>query len=124
MLILLKTLGRLCAIAPEAIVRAACCCLGRLIAVAQPKRRRDILRSLHHAYPEQSEAWRRKLYYESCTRTVEMGLFVAASAYFSDKRLQKILEIDTEVQLRINNWFEKNQGAKKASVLLLPCLHG
>lgn len=120
MLFLLKLLGRVCATTPEPIVRAGCICLGRIIGLSQPHRRRDILRSLHHAYPEETEQWRRKLYYESCARTVEMGLFVAASAYFSEERLSRVLQIDDEVQTRINDWFESNKDKKKASVLLLP----
>lgn len=120
MLVLLKLLGRICATAPEPLVRGGCVCLGRLVGLSKPSRRHDILRSLRHAYPERSESWRRKLYYESCTRTIEMGLFVAASAYFSEERLSRVLEIDKEVQEIINNWFEANKGKKKPSVLLLP----
>ncbi len=120
MLILLKLLGRICATAPEPLVRAGCICLGRVIGISQPKRRRHILLNLHHAYPEQSERWRRKLYYESCSRTAEMGLFVAASAYFSEARLKRVLDIAPDVQQRINDWFEANKENKRPSVLLLP----
>jgi lipopolysaccharide heptosyltransferase II len=58
-----------------------------------PERRRSTLRSLHHAFPQKSAAWRRKVFYKSSARLFEMAFFRSAAAFFSDSRLANCLEI-------------------------------
>lgn len=54
------------------------------------------LNSLHHAFPERSEHWRREVFRESTARLFEMGLFRLASAYFSKDRIQASVRICPE----------------------------
>lgn len=97
-LLLLKIFGRLCALAPECLVRAFCVCLGSIVGFVQPTRARGTLRSLHHAFPEKSERWRRRVFRESCARMIEMGLYLPASAYFSKRRLDLALQVEDDVR--------------------------
>ncbi|MGB0745216.1 MAG: glycosyltransferase family 9 protein, partial [Opitutales bacterium] len=120
MLLLLQLLGRICAALPEPVVRAGCVCLGQIIGLSLRDRRHEILLSLEHAFPDETEARRRKLYYESCARTVEMALFLAASAYFKQERLNKVLEIDEATKDMMERWATRSLANKTPAVILLP----
>ena len=91
--LLLATLGRLLALLPDFFPAGLARFFGWLVYVL-PIRREVVLSNLHHAFPERSEAWRRKVALESCRRMVEMGLFVLASPYFSEERIRKMFRAD------------------------------
>ncbi|MDR2981743.1 MAG: hypothetical protein LBV12_05800 [Puniceicoccales bacterium] len=66
--------------------------VGWIIFNCMRKRTRSLLSNLHHSFPEKSEEWRRSIALESCRRMVEMGLFVVASPFFSEKRIRKMFQ--------------------------------
>jgi len=70
--------------------------LGWVLYVMPSRRKRILLSNLHHAFPEKSEAWRRRIARVSCSRTIEMGLFNIVSSHFSQERYQRCLEMDPE----------------------------
>jgi lauroyl/myristoyl acyltransferase len=78
-LFFIKLLGRVSAASPVWLMRALCVVLGRVIGLCAGARRHVTLNNLHHAFPEQSEQYRRRVYYEACARVVEMALFMPAS---------------------------------------------
>ena len=117
-LLLLKIIGRLCAFAPECMVRACCVCLGYLVPVFQPARARGTLKNLHHAFPEKSERWRRRVFRESCARIFEMGLFLPASAYFSKQRLDRVLQVDAATRKTIETYIDEARAGKPVLILL------
>jgi heptosyltransferase-2 len=104
---------------PECLVRFLCVSLGFLIPIFQPVRARGTLRNLHHAFPNESERWRRRVFRESCARIFEMGLFLPASAYFSKQRLGRVLQVDAAAQKNIESYIEQ-AGAGKPALILLP----
>lgn len=67
-------------------------------------RRRTTLRSLHHAFPEKTEAWRKGVFRESTARLFEMGLFRPTASFFSEKRLDETLEIPPEAAAIIQQY--------------------
>jgi lauroyl/myristoyl acyltransferase len=91
MLFLIKLIGRLIARLPERSLPFICTCLGSILYHSIPERRINTLRNLHHSFPEKSESWRVGILKEHCRRLVEMGLFVLASPYLSDKRAREII---------------------------------
>ena len=100
-------------------MRALSLALGRVIGLCGGIRRRTTLKNLHHTFPDQTEKWRRKVYYEACARMVEMALFMPASRYFSEDRLDAVLEIDDGVRAAVERYIS---GDKKGQpfVVLLP----
>jgi heptosyltransferase-2 len=98
LLVLLKFFGRFLAIAPEWFVRGGCVFLGSTVGVLRPERRRTTLRNLHHAFPDRSERWRRRVFRESCARMLEMGIFLPASAYMPRRRIDEALVVGDEVR--------------------------
>lgn len=119
-LIFFKFLGRVLAALPESWVRALCCALGSSVGVFMPGRRRATLANLHHAFPEATEAWRRRVFRESCARLVEMALFLPASAYFSNKRLDAVLEIDAATREQISAYTPGGERHGHPLVYFLP----
>ncbi|MDR2844877.1 MAG: hypothetical protein LBV28_02150 [Puniceicoccales bacterium] len=109
----LSILGRLLAAAPEAVPSAIARCIGWLIYSRPGSRRRALLANLHHAFPEKTERWRRRIALESCRRMVEMGLFVLASPYFSTRRIQRMFTADADLAAAL-----ARQG--EAGVMLVP----
>ena len=91
---LLKGIGKLLAALPTFIPQAICIILGDLIYFAPTHLRRAVLSNLQHAFPDKPRSWRKKIAKESCRRTVEMGLFVLASPYFSRKKLRSRFILD------------------------------
>lgn len=120
LLFLLKVFCRLLAILPTSIVACICHFFGFLVAVFMPGRRRTTLRSLHHAFPEKSEAWRRQVFRESTARLFEMGLFRPTSAFFSDQRLEESLEICPQAIADFRNHAAGQSKHEHPVVIMLP----
>lgn len=116
--LLIQLIGRLSAAAPVWLMRSVCVVLGRLIGRVSVERRRCTLKDLHHAFPQQTECWRRRVYAEACARVVEMGLFVPASCYFSARRLDAVLEIDAAVRARVERYISGDTQGQPFVVLL------
>ncbi|MFW6217924.1 MAG: glycosyltransferase family 9 protein, partial [Verrucomicrobiota bacterium] len=112
--------ARLLAILTPSFARGFCRVAGWLVAFALPGRRRITLNSLAHAYPEKSDAARRRIFRESTARLIEMGLFRLVSAYFSDRRLRECLEISPEAEAIIGRHRAGGARAGRPVVILLP----
>lgn len=97
MRLLLMILGRLLAAAPEIFPRVLCAVIGDLIWFGMRGRRRRMMASLHHAFPEKSESWRREVGHRTCRRTAELGLFALASPYFSAEHARRNITVDTSL---------------------------
>ena len=117
-LFFIKLLGRLSAAAPVWLIRGICVLLGRVIGLCAGARRHITLNNLHHAFPRQSEEWRRKVYYEACARVVEMALFMPASRYFSESRLDSTLEVDAALRAKVERYISGDQQGKPFVVML------
>jgi ADP-heptose:LPS heptosyltransferase/lauroyl/myristoyl acyltransferase len=101
---LLAALGYTLAALPEGLLAAGCRGLGWLVATL-PSRRRHTLRSnLSHAFPEQTEAWRRQIALECVRRSLEMVLFLLASPYFSKERLQRQFTVHEDLERMIREY--------------------
>lgn len=94
MRLLLMLLGRLLAAAPEIVPRVLCAVIGDLIWFGMRGRRRKMMGSLHHAFPEKDEDWRREVGHRTCRRTAELGLFAIASPYFSAEHARRNITVD------------------------------
>ncbi len=94
MRLFLAIFGRLFAALPEVVPRVLCAVLGDLVWFTMRARRRKMMASLHHAFPEKPESWRLVVGHRTCRRTVELGLFAVASPYFSDERVRRIVVAD------------------------------
>ena len=115
-LFFIKLLGRVSAASPVWLMRALCVVLGRVIGLCAGARRHMALKNLHHAFPDQSEQWRRKVYYEACARIIEMALFMPASRYFSQQRLDEVLDVDDLMRASIDRYASGDQqGASRLS---------
>lgn len=122
LLFLLKVFGRILAILPEFVVSLICRILGFIVLIVMPQRRKKTLRSLHHAYPEKSEAWRRSVLRTSAARLFEMGLFRPASAFFSRKRLEQALVISPDAEKVIREYAAGgNKHGRPVVILLAHC---
>ena len=117
-LFFIKLIGRLSAAAPVWLIRGICVLLGRVIGLCAGARRHMTLNNLHHAFFRQSEQWRRKAYYEACARVVEMALFMPASRYFSESRLDAVLEVDDELRAKFERYISGDQQGKPFVVML------
>ncbi|MDR2863572.1 MAG: hypothetical protein LBV54_06850 [Puniceicoccales bacterium] len=93
----LSILGRLLAALPEGVPAALSRVLGWMICHCLPERAYVLASNLHHAFPDKPEAWRKRISLESCRRTVEMGLFVLASPYFSEARIRSMFTSDPKL---------------------------
>ena len=97
-LYVIQTVGRLVAILPSFATRFFCLVLGELLFALHRPRRRIILSNLRHAFPHKSTSWHLRIGRLTCRRTVEMGLFILASPFFSRRRAKRclILPVETE----------------------------
>ncbi len=120
LLFLLKVFSRMMAVLPERMVAWLCWFLGLLVSVFMPVRSHRTLVSLAHAFPEQSDAWRRRVLRDSSARLFEMGLFRPASAFFSQARLERTLSISAEAQQIIAEYKEGGPKHGRPLVILLP----
>ncbi|MDA8735986.1 hypothetical protein N9M57_01240 [Opitutales bacterium] len=117
-LFFIKLLGRVSAASPVWLMRALCVVLGRVIGLCAGARRHMALKNLHHAFPDQSEQWRRKVYYEACARIIEMALFMPASRYFSQQRLDEVLDVDDLMRASIDRYASGDRKGRPIVVLL------
>ncbi len=88
---LIKTLGWTIAHMPEPLLHVFSSGLGEAIFLGLRKRRRIVLRNLHHAFPHTSEAWRQWVGRQSSRRMIETGLLACATPFLSKRRLRRIL---------------------------------
>jgi heptosyltransferase-2 len=117
-LFFIKLLGRVSAASPVWLMRALCVALGRVIGLCAGARRHVTLNNLHHAFPEQSEQYRRRVYYEACARVVEMALFMPASGYFSESRLDAVLAADDALRAKFERYISGDQQSKPFLIIL------
>lgn len=105
---------------PAAWVAVICRLLSYLLWVCLPRRCRASMRDLHHAFPEKTEAWRRQVLQKSLARFFEMGLFCPVSAYFSDQRLDRVMECTLETMECLKRYGVGGKKHGKPVVLLIP----
>ncbi|MGZ0655520.1 LpxL/LpxP family acyltransferase [Coraliomargarita sp. W4R72] len=120
LLILLKVFCRLLVALPACVAQLLCRFFALLVIVLMPNRRRSTLRSLHHAFPDQSEVWRQQVFRESAARLFEMGLFRPAASFFSEKRLDESLEIPAEAAAIIQQYLPGQPKHGHPLILLMP----
>lgn len=95
--LLLSLTGRLLALAPEVLLRAACAVLGEAVLWLAPRRRRVLRSNLHHAFPDRPRAWRRATARASSRRFVETLLLSLAAPYLSTARMRRIAVLDDSI---------------------------
>lgn len=105
---LTKTLGWLLANLPLCLVELKCKFWGDIMFILPTKRRRILLSNLHHAFPEKTLAWHRKIGRESCRRTVEMGLLALALPYFSIERLRRHFRLSVHFKRFLEEEMKEN----------------
>lgn len=88
--IALKILGGLIALTPEPILYVLCAAGGELILWAAPSRRRVLRSNLHHAFPDRTRAWRRRIARRSSRRMVETAALSLAIPFLSEQRIRRI----------------------------------
>ena len=86
-------LGKTLAITPRFILACISHTAGTFLYLPPTRRKRIILSNLHHAFPKQTEKWRRKVAHSSCIRTIEMALFMLAFPFLSKKRIHKTISL-------------------------------
>jgi len=91
---LLKVMGQLLAALPVCAVEWISKTLGDAIYYSPTRLRRTLFSNLKHAFPDRPVQWQKKIARENCRRTIELGLFVLASPYWSQKRLQASFKIE------------------------------
>ncbi|HEY5228614.1 MAG TPA: glycosyltransferase family 9 protein [Opitutaceae bacterium] len=92
-LLFLNALGRLIAVTPEAVLRAAAALGGELILWLAPRRRRVLRSNLHHAFPGRPRAWRRSIARESSRQLVETAMLSLAAPFLPEKRIRSIASL-------------------------------
>jgi lauroyl/myristoyl acyltransferase len=120
LLICLQIFARFLAWLPPAWAERLCRFLGWLVRVVMRRRSQITLNSLSHAFPEQSEAWRRDVFRQSTARLAEMGLFRLAAAYFSPARLVRVLELSPEAERIIQDYEVGGDRHGRPVVIMLP----
>ena len=96
--LLLQITGWLLASTPEAVLRPFTWLLGRLVWGIFVSRRRLILSNLHHAFPEESSAWRTDTGRECMRRVVETALLSLAMPFMSRERQLVIVRGDAALR--------------------------
>ncbi len=97
-LALLSALGWLVARSPEWALRALSVVLGEAILAFQPRRRRLIHSNLSHAFPDRSEAWRRRMARTCCRNLVETALLSLATPWLDERRVRTIARMGPSVE--------------------------
>ncbi|TVP79854.1 MAG: hypothetical protein EA353_05325 [Puniceicoccaceae bacterium] len=120
LLLILKVFGRIMAALPQWVVATLCRFLGLLVSVLMPVRRRTTLRSLSYAYPDQTHAWRGRVFRSTCARLFELALFRPAAAFFSPARLEQSLVISPEAERIIAAYQAGGALHGRPVVILLP----
>jgi len=94
----LRITGWILARTPEGWLRAATAVLGELTGWMQPRRRRLVLSNLQHAFPDRSQAWRRRIARKCSRRLVETGMLSLATPYLSERRIREIARLAPSVE--------------------------
>ncbi len=113
---IITLLGRVIARLPESIVQNMCRVGGFLTFHLHRPRRRTILSNLHHAFPEESDEWRRRVALESLQRFFETIFFVIAAPNFSEERFRQFVTLSDEFQRVGDIVLKQNRGG----VAILP----
>jgi heptosyltransferase II len=87
----LKILGWLLAHSPEPVLRMIAAGLGDLLFFGLRQRQRLVLSNLHHAFPDRSAAWHRRIGRESCRRMIETVLLSLATPFLGAARLRGVI---------------------------------
>lgn len=116
----IKLFARLLAWLPPALVETWCQVLGCFLRIFLRARSRGTLNNLSHAFPEESEAWRRRVFRTTTARLFEMAFFRLASAYMSPARLEQTLEIDPAARELIQKYTDGGERHGRPVVILLP----
>ncbi len=116
MLLTIKILGWILARLPKIAAEGLGKSLGILFFALPSKRKRILESNLHHAFPEKSEFWRRKVALECSQRTMEMGLLVLAIPYLKLHQLQDWIRFSGNTREIIRDWLRY----KRPVVLLIP----
>ena len=104
-------MGRLCASLPESLVKIFCRFIGTLIACLPNQRRYLALSNLHHAFPQRSEKWRRKIMRASMCRLVEMGALGLASPFLSEARIRRMVTVPSSSEQALEPFLNGAKGA-------------
>jgi ADP-heptose:LPS heptosyltransferase/lauroyl/myristoyl acyltransferase len=94
----LNVLGRILALTPEPVLRAAAAFGGELILWLAPRRRRVLRSNLHHAFPGKPRRWRRSMARESSRRVVETAMLSLAAPFLSDERIKGMATLGPSVE--------------------------
>ena len=114
--LVLQTLGWILAYTPEPLLRGIAATLGELIFWCSARRRRVALSNLHHAFPERSQEWRRKIARESSRRLVETALLSLATPCLNEARLREIIRPAP----RLVGIVEQHHREPRAAVIVTP----
>ncbi|HVU33747.1 MAG TPA: glycosyltransferase family 9 protein [Opitutaceae bacterium] len=98
LLLVFKVVGWSVAHFPEWLLRGVSALLGEVMFAGLRRRRRLILSNLHHAFPDRSAAWHRRIGRESCRRMVETALLSLATPYLSEARIRNIARLAPSVE--------------------------
>ncbi len=88
-ILFLKVSGWLLAHTPVFLLHFTAWLLGPVVLLL-PERRRLVYSNLHHAFPERSREWRRRIALKSSRRMIETGMLSLASPFMPDARLRRI----------------------------------
>jgi heptosyltransferase-2 len=116
---LLRILGTGLVKSPDFVPHSICIAIGRLIYYMGGKRRRILLRNLHHSYPNLSESDRRKMAKRSCQQTVELGLLSMVSPWASREWITNRFSIAPEYRPLFKQYINEPD---QSVVLLIPHL--
>lgn len=95
--------------------------LGWLIIKLPIKRNRNMRSNLHHAFPEKSDDWRKRVSHLTSERLVEMAVYSLMSPYLPKRWYEQHLEMTIDVRASIKEAVSSDQGG----VVLMPhvCLY-
>ena len=116
---LLSFLGLILNVIPETISRGVCRFFGLLLYHLYRTRRKILLKNLYIAFPDKSEAWRRKLARVNCARWVETVWLFLCSSRWNPSRVKRHLSPAPSFK----NWIEQLNQQSRATVLLIPHLN-
>jgi len=111
----IESIGRLFALLPEWAVRALCRILGGIV-FHLTSRRAVYLRNLSHAFPNQSEAWRRRMARECSYQDFELFFLSVAAPWMSDAEILDRIRMTDAHRERLAALIESGTGV----VALIP----
>jgi len=116
MKIFIAILGGILARTPESVIKLICNAIGFWLAELSGRRRRVLVSNLRKAYPNLDLKEIKRLARESAARTIELGLFVLVSPYFSEKEIKDRIQVSDSL-LKIIDIYT---ASKRPAVLLIP----